>query len=227
MNIMMDHDFAVKNHMIERYLLEELTDTERDAFEEHYFDCSECAEELRYGSEFIEYGQKVIQKDKLSASVRAGSWFGGKMAWPAAAVITLALAAGTYHQITSHNIDHVEKVSDLATLALTDARKGPLGAAMVISPSQTLRLRFMVPPDVKAQGFASYEAMLKTDSGKELVHKISSKELSDQVEWLLPAGSLQSGSYSVTIRAFTADGVQGHIEGKDPSFPFKLQLQGH
>ena len=31
----------------ERYLLGELTDAERDQFEEHFFDCSACADDVR------------------------------------------------------------------------------------------------------------------------------------------------------------------------------------
>lgn len=46
----MTHDEAVSTMAAERYHLGEMGDAERDAFEAHYFDCQECAEEVRTGA---------------------------------------------------------------------------------------------------------------------------------------------------------------------------------
>ena len=46
----MDHQQAIATHATERYLLNELGDTERDAFEAHYFACAICAEDVRTGA---------------------------------------------------------------------------------------------------------------------------------------------------------------------------------
>ena len=43
----MDHQQAITRHAVERYLLNELADNDRDAFEEHYFSCTDCAEDVR------------------------------------------------------------------------------------------------------------------------------------------------------------------------------------
>jgi hypothetical protein len=43
------HDEAVKTLATERYLLGEMPDGERDAFEEHFFDCPDCADDVRAG----------------------------------------------------------------------------------------------------------------------------------------------------------------------------------
>jgi hypothetical protein len=43
----MDHLQAVNTLAMERYLLEEMPQPERDSFEEHYFSCPECAEDAR------------------------------------------------------------------------------------------------------------------------------------------------------------------------------------
>ena len=43
----MTHQRAVESMASERYLLGEMSDEERDLFEEHYFECSECAEDIR------------------------------------------------------------------------------------------------------------------------------------------------------------------------------------
>jgi hypothetical protein len=46
----MDHQQAIATHAAERYLLNELDDADRDAFEDHYFACSTCAEDVKAGA---------------------------------------------------------------------------------------------------------------------------------------------------------------------------------
>src|SRR2546423_14363158 len=49
----MNHEEATGAQATERYLLGELSDQERDAFEEHYFDCALCADDVRSGTAFV------------------------------------------------------------------------------------------------------------------------------------------------------------------------------
>jgi len=42
----MDHTAVVREKMTERYLLNELEPGVRDEFEEHYFDCPDCAQDI-------------------------------------------------------------------------------------------------------------------------------------------------------------------------------------
>ena len=50
----MNHDDAVRLTAVEAYLLGELSPADRDEFEEHFFDCSDCANELRVTATFLE-----------------------------------------------------------------------------------------------------------------------------------------------------------------------------
>ena len=43
----MDHRQATQLTAVEKYLLDELTPEVRDQFEEHFFDCQDCAADLR------------------------------------------------------------------------------------------------------------------------------------------------------------------------------------
>src|SRR6266404_851366 len=43
----MNHDDAIKSLAAERYILDDLDPAERDAFEEHFFDCTECTADVR------------------------------------------------------------------------------------------------------------------------------------------------------------------------------------
>ena len=55
----MDHEQAVLTLAVERYLLDEMPPSERDGFEEHYFECVECGESLRAASQFLEDAKQV------------------------------------------------------------------------------------------------------------------------------------------------------------------------
>ena len=50
----MDHNEAVQQMATEKYLLGELPPELREAFEEHFFDCPECAMDLRTAAAFVE-----------------------------------------------------------------------------------------------------------------------------------------------------------------------------
>lgn len=50
----MSHDEAERTNAVEGYLLRELSETDRLRFEEHYFECSICAEAVYVGQQMID-----------------------------------------------------------------------------------------------------------------------------------------------------------------------------
>jgi hypothetical protein len=99
MNIM-DHEQAVKMHAAERYLLDELSPEERSDFEEHYFLCLECADEVRSVFTFADNATAVMQDEARTvrrATVRQRrssnwwAWLWPAYAAPVAAGLLLAL----------------------------------------------------------------------------------------------------------------------------------------
>ena len=94
----MDHDVVVRQKMTERYLLNELDSESRDEFEEHFFDCPECAFDVRAGSAFVEQSKNVLAETREAEMAPASSptpapASGGWLAWlrPAFAAPALAL----------------------------------------------------------------------------------------------------------------------------------------
>jgi len=70
----MDHQQAMNAKIIDRYLLGELPEAERTEFEEHYFSCAECAEELVTAVKFVENARRPLlrlEEEAQPAPVRA------------------------------------------------------------------------------------------------------------------------------------------------------------
>jgi hypothetical protein len=96
----MDHQQAIATHAAERYLLDELDDTDRDAFENHYFSCIECAEDVKSGARMtdgvragmLDAAAATTPAKVISIETRRRPVIAAVMPWAVAA--TLALVAG-------------------------------------------------------------------------------------------------------------------------------------
>ena len=66
----MDHDEAVRQKATERYLLDELDPELKDQFEEHLFDCQDCALDVRAGSHVRGTEQVVLAEPRSQGPVR-------------------------------------------------------------------------------------------------------------------------------------------------------------
>ena len=66
----MDHHQATQLTAVEKYLLDELPPEVRDEFEEHFFDCQECATDLRATAGFIDAAKREFKVKP--AAVAAG-----------------------------------------------------------------------------------------------------------------------------------------------------------
>src|SRR5215472_10506634 len=98
----MTHDQAVSTHAPERYVLGELNDVERDAFEAHYFDCASCFDEIKTGAQFLNHAREVLGPEPEPEK----GWFSvlwGDMVRPApafvAAMLLCAVGIGVYQQV--------------------------------------------------------------------------------------------------------------------------------
>src|SRR5580658_5165757 len=76
----MDHGDASRLMASEKYLLDELSPAEIEAFEEHLFACPECALDVRAGSLFLEQGKLELANpapkvDRIPVEVRPSQRF--------------------------------------------------------------------------------------------------------------------------------------------------------
>jgi hypothetical protein len=67
----MDHETAVRTSATERYFLGELTGQDQDGFEEHYFMCPECAEDVRALTVFAANAKAVFRQKAAGPTPQA------------------------------------------------------------------------------------------------------------------------------------------------------------
>ena len=77
----MDHSEAVQLNATEKYLLGDLPTDQREAFEEHFFACTECAQDVKAAAILIDNARAVLREAPVPARssnqpVRKPGWDG-------------------------------------------------------------------------------------------------------------------------------------------------------
>ncbi|MBZ5522671.1 MAG: zf-HC2 domain-containing protein [Acidobacteriia bacterium] len=237
---MMDHDFVIENKTAERYLLGELTDAERDAYEEHYFECPECAEELRCGAEFMHYAREVVQQEAAEQAVAfAGSTHMDPTArnnrpfWmravPVGALAAVLLTACFFTfqiatQIATRSYDrHQLEASSAAGLdvAIMATKARAAQEPVQFGPHDRAQVRTTVPEEVlESHAFTHLQAVILDDSNAEKLRYDIPDDKTHSFLYLPPV-RLESGSYAVAF--FAVDGnSRTEIKGEGTRRPFSI-----
>ena len=205
----MDHSEAVRLSAAEKYLSGELTEALRDQFEEHYFDCLECANDLKALTTFRTASRMVFEEEvaakvppRLPETERAGwfSWLRPLVAIPAIA----ALGAVLVFQNTV-TIPQLKQRSATAPLAeaygssfrLRGTTRGESISTVSVHPNESFALDFDFIP---AQVFASYQGLLLSDAGvSALTFHVPGDLANKEVHLAIPAGLLRAGKYNLVF----------------------------
>lgn len=222
----MDHTAVVRGKMTERYLLNELDSPVRDEFEEHYFDCPECALDVSAGLQFVEQTRVVLAQKSQPIPIRAASpsptprgWF----AWlrPAFAVPALALLllVTGYQNLVTYPALQAE-LNQPRIFPAVSVNVGVYGAVPKPVPEgKGVILSLRIPPDAE---YARYAVDLHSPAGKP-VSSFTVTAAAGQDQWsvTLPGVVREAGTYTMTIHGITTGG-----ESKDLSTTsFQLQIQ--
>jgi len=223
----MDHADAMRLNATERYLLNELDNIQLEEFEEHMFDCQECALDVQSASMFLEHTKNILTEPTPQAvrppapAAASGSWF----AW-LRPTIAVPVMAGllfvilfqnfvTYPQLKSAL--HQPQVMPWA--AVNVGTWGAGGPTITAKQGQSFLLFVRIPPET---GYERYTADLLNPSGK-LEWSLTFPAAAGQDQWPMqvPGSQREPGTYTLNIRGITAAG-----EIKDLGrTSFDLQIQ--
>jgi len=226
----MDHDMVVRQKMTERYLLGELDPAVRDEFEEHYFDCPDCAHDVHAGALFVEQSKVVLteESEPVSPGLPVTPSVPAKPGWramlrPAVAVpvMALLLAVIGYQNLVTYPQQELawKKPRVLAFASVNVGTRGSGGPAITARPGEGFLLFVRIPP---AGGYSNYIADLYSPAGK-LEWSLTIPVTSGQDQWPVevPGANREAGSYNLAVRGVTAAGESKEVGRAS----FELQIQ--
>ncbi|MGH9696283.1 MAG: zf-HC2 domain-containing protein [Bryobacteraceae bacterium] len=203
----MNHQLAEQTQAVDKYLLNELTEAERLEFEEHYFDCQTCADQLKYNAIVVDNLKQVLleeqretseQRVSAAAKPAAGwlSWLRPATFIPAFATLVLALVVGYQNFIY---IPGLTRPQALETVPIPSAARdsGP-----VVAVDRRLPM-FNLSFDVDSQqAYPSYTCDFQGE-GKGSILEVDSgprKVASFTLDLLLPSKQFPPGRYVMILR---------------------------
>ena len=222
----MDHDEALRQNATERYLLDELDPEIKDQFEEHLFDCQDCALDVRAAAMFVEQTKVILAEPAVTLPVREpvpakNGWF----AWfrPAFAVPVLALllaVVGYQNFVTYPHLTAAANQPQVGPWASVNvSTRGSAPTVVKAHPGEGFALLVNLPPE---DGFASYAGDLYNPAQKqEWSGAISTAAAQEGRQIYIPGRNRQAGTYTLVVRGITASGESKEIS----RLPIDLQIQ--
>src|SRR5271169_1154985 len=90
----MDHNEAIRLQAAVKYVLGELSPAQREGYEEHYFDCGECAVDIKALATFADTTREVLRRERESQLAKElAPARGGWLRWLQPVVVVPAMAA--------------------------------------------------------------------------------------------------------------------------------------
>lgn len=209
----MDHNEAVRLQAAEKYVLGELPQNLREDYEEHYFECAECALDLKAAAVFADTSREVLRAERERSlervSVAAG---GGWRAWfrPAVAVpvfAALLLFIGYQNMVTipqakqGASVGGGQVFTSSFSLKKADtlgeeAKAGDEGKVQVHA-NEGFALKFDFTP---RQRFDSYIGQIQDESGRSVLQvRIPGSSANRELQIVVPAGVVEPGNYVLVL----------------------------
>jgi len=196
----MEHTEAVETLACERYLLDELTPEDREAFEEHYFGCAECAADVKAEAAIV---SGVRARRVRRQSRRWATWSS------AAAAAVLAVIVG-YQNLTPafQQARLLHPPSQALSISMFRSGQGEQKVASLYGDVVTVDID-------EVQGATGYTLKVVDSSGSTRASQHITAADAATTVYLLPPHKLSSGSYFLRVKPEGA--------GQPSSVPFVVR----
>lgn len=211
--VAMEHQEAIETMASEKYLLDELTPELRDAFEDHYFGCAECAQDVRLGSAFIDQSKRMLPEMKEAKAEQPQSnrnWFSWlNMALnPAimAPAFACLLAITAYQNLVVYPALQAAAVEPQVLPAETVLHDETRGGLPVVFAD--LKLGSTISVELPATGnYDTYKFEFYNSKGKVIWTRTaaSTNRPEDMMSIWLP-GRVKQDTYKLVVSGITATG---------------------
>ena|SRR5438270_9596755 len=218
----MNHDEAIQEMATERYLLDEMTPELREAFEEHMFECQECALDVRAGNVFMSEAKvqlpQIIGAAAAKEPARSGqretkkpwwSFLNGPLFKPAFAAPAFAMLLAV---IAFQNLSTIPSLRSAATepriIPWSSLHAGTRGAEP--TTVQADRKQGAVVLIDLPQGYSSYAIDLNDPQGRRFWTQTVSGG-TGTLSLLIPGKGLQQGTYTLNLAGISPQGARTEL----------------
>ena len=200
----MTHEDAVKSRAAERYLLSELAADERAQFEEHFFDCPECAADVRLGEVFAsnaravfleEAGPQVTPRPADTLKVRGlPGWLRPAFGFALALIFLLTVVIG----VLFTRLSRLEEPQPYPAFFLHGTVRGD---EQVLTVPRTVRFVGVSLDGPPGRRFSKYRCTLTDASGRQRLSADLPAPTDPEaaLNVLLPASDLVPGRYDLVL----------------------------
>jgi hypothetical protein len=223
----MEHSEATQQMAVERYLLDELSAEEKEAFEQHVFDCPECALDLRATSTFITEAKAQLPALLAQSSVREtvapakpaakknrfAFWLQPGFALPAFAVMLAVIAYQNLSTIPAlRNLADAPRI--LHSTAIHLGTRGAAHTAIPADHTEGLALSIELP---QSTAYSSFVFELYDPNGKLAWTQSVAASNPDTAEsgivsLVIPGPGLQEASYTMAVFGVTPQNTRVEID---------------
>jgi hypothetical protein len=227
----MNHQEALQEMAVERYLLGELSGASLDSFEEHLFECSECATDVKTGVTFIDAARTELNVPwKVSAPQSARRWtFWFTSPWilaPALAACLLILAFQTFVLQPRMKLEMAQAPAPAVLNPFILANAGPRGDSIpeIVAPEHG---SFVVSLDVPTTGgFSSYRCSLYAPDGSLLWQTtVSPEQARDALLIDMPTDKTKEGLNTFLIQGLPVGSSSSDTLEDLAKYRFRIKIQ--
>lgn len=229
----MTHQDALQGLAVERYLLRELSGGPLESFEEHLFECPECAADVKAGLMFLDAARTELRAPARVAKPEAknarswASWFGSPwVLGPALAACLLILGIQTFvvQPRMRSELARMESPAVLNPLVLANAGARGDSVPEIAAPEHG---SFVISLDVPTiGGFSNYRGSLYAPDGSLLWQTtISPEQARDAVLLSVPVDKVKDGINTFAVQGLSPEGKSGGRLEDLARYRFRVTIQ--
>jgi len=205
----MDHTESIRLMAAEKYLLGELTPEQREQFEEHFFDCPECALDVRAGAALVEHSKVVLAEPVAVSPVRTpvaekpARWAWLRPAFVVPVLAVLLVVVGYQNLVMYPQLKQLASSPQILPWAsINVSTRGTSTTQISTRPREGFHLLVNIPPD---SHYASYTFDLSSPSGRLEWSRTTPAASSDEARSIyVPGANQEQGIYTLAVRGNTA-----------------------
>jgi hypothetical protein len=232
----MEHEPAIRNLAVESYLLGEMSAGERESFEEHYFECSICAEDLRAATQFIEDAKDLMAAEASAPAVPANAgtvkapqpsgwnWLGWLRPQAAAAllaVLVVVVGVETFSTIPGlrRQVEEFETPRTVKSIVLRPVTRGDASTVRIVA-GEAVVLVFDPPESPELASGTPLRFTVKSADGRTVFELPGeTPNPGERITLSVPRLTMPPGDYSLIVQSATSTGSPRELG----QYPFKLE----